>query len=227
MNDLYIAKGCRMLQYMDDRHPLFISKKALSMTESNHRQSEYPINPIFLDRWGPRAFDGQPMPESDLLTVLDASRWAPSALNVQPWRFVYVRRDSDGWDDAVALLMEGNQVWAKHAAALVFMISHTKRLSRDGNWSDNAGHAFDSGAAWMAASLQAKMLGYDTHGMGGIHKDMIAAHFNIPEEYTVEMAFAVGKHGSKESLPEELQAREIPSNRKPLNEVVFENSFKG
>ena len=197
------------------------------MTESNHRQSEYPINPIFLDRWGPRAFDGKPMPVEDLLTVLDASRWAPSALNVQPWRFIYVLRDKDGWDEAVALLMEANQVWARNAAALVFMVSHTKRLNRDGGWADNAGHAFDSGSAWMAASLQAKMLGYDTHGMGGIHKDKIAEKFDVPADYTVEMAFAIGKYGRKEDLPEALQEREAPSSRKPLSEVVFEGHFKG
>ena len=195
------------------------------MTEANHRSSEYPVDPIFLNRWAPRAFDAKPMPEADLLSILDAAHWAPSASNIQPWRFVYARRDRPGWDDAVKLLMDGNQTWAKNAAALVFSISRKKRMSSDGTLVDNGGHAFDAGAAWMAAALQAKMLGYETHGMGGIHKDRIMAYFSIPDDYAVNMAFAVGRYGSRETLPEDLRSRETPSSRRPLSEIAFENTF--
>ena len=37
---------------------------------------------------------------------------------------------------------------------------------------------------------------------------------------------AIGKRGPKESLPLELQEREIPSDRKPLEEIVMEGHFK-
>lgn len=195
------------------------------MTESNHRHSEYPIDPLFLNRWAPRAFDGQPMPKADFLTILDAAHWAPSSGNGQPWRFVYALRGTDGFDDAVGLLMDGNQVWAGNASALVFVISHAKRQSRDGTLVDNATHAFDSGAAWMAAALQAKLMGYETHGMAGIHKDRIAEHYGIPADYAVNMAFVVGKYGHKETLPEPLREREVQSTRKALAEVAFEGSF--
>ena len=39
------------------------------MTE---RLADHPIDPLFLARWSPRAYDGQPMPEADLLRILEA-----------------------------------------------------------------------------------------------------------------------------------------------------------
>jgi nitroreductase len=43
------------------------------------RTAGHPISKLFLDRWSPRAFDGQPVPRADLMTMLEAARWAPSA----------------------------------------------------------------------------------------------------------------------------------------------------
>ncbi len=54
----------------------------------NERLADHPIDPLFLARWSPRAYDARPMPEADLLRILEAARWAPSAYNYQPWRFV-------------------------------------------------------------------------------------------------------------------------------------------
>ena len=56
------------------------------------RTSDYPIEPIFLDRWSPRAYTGEPIPEAVLHTIFEAARWAPSSYNSQPWRFINARR---------------------------------------------------------------------------------------------------------------------------------------
>jgi nitroreductase len=64
------------------------------MTTSNSRTAEHVIDRQFLDRWSPRAFRSDPIPEATLLTLLEAARWAPSSYNSQSWRFVYARRDT-------------------------------------------------------------------------------------------------------------------------------------
>ena len=46
-------------------------------TSSNYRQADYPIEPSFLNRWSPRAFTGETISETELLTILEAGRWAP------------------------------------------------------------------------------------------------------------------------------------------------------
>ena len=47
----------------------------------------------------------------------------------------------------------------------------------------------------------------------------------VPDDYSVEMMFAIGKHGKIEDLPENLRADETPNDRKPLEEIIFEGKF--
>ncbi|MEN0117614.1 MAG: nitroreductase family protein [Agrobacterium cavarae] len=196
------------------------------MTTSNSRDTDHPVDPLFLDRWSPRAYDGNPMPKGDVLTILDAARWAPSASNQQPWRFVYGLNGSPEWDGFVGLLMEGNQRWAKNASALIVILSRTYNL-RDGEKKPATTHSFDAGAAWFALAMQAHKLGYHAHGMAGIFKDKIVEQLDVPEGYVVEAVVAIGKIAHKSTLPDDLAEREVPSKRLPLSEIAFEGKFTG
>ncbi len=197
------------------------------MTSSNHRQSDFNINPVFLDRWSPRSFSGEPMPKETLLTMLEAAHWAPSASNYQPWRFVYALRDTDDFDRILSVLAESNQVWAKTASALVIIFSDM--LSRKDDGSEPKpfrSHSFDAGASWAMLAMQAVYSGYCAHGMGGVDFDKAIEVLNVPQGYRAEAVVAIGKLADKSLLPEHLQAREIPSNRKPLSAVAFEGLFR-
>ena len=55
------------------------------------------IHPL-VERWSPRAYDPTAEVSTDVLrTILEAARWAPSANNTQPWRFIVARRGSDAF----------------------------------------------------------------------------------------------------------------------------------
>jgi Nitroreductase family len=54
-----------------------------------NRSSQYPILDAILHRWSPRAMSGEPISQEELMTILEAARWAPSSYNNQPWHFVY------------------------------------------------------------------------------------------------------------------------------------------
>ena len=90
---------------------------------ANGRTAENDIEPMFLHRWSPRAFTGEPIGEDVLMSLFEAARWAPSAFNLQPWRFVYARRDTPDWHRLFDVLIEYNQAWVRRASALVFVIS--------------------------------------------------------------------------------------------------------
>lgn len=196
--------------------------------QSSLRRPDHAVDPVFVSRWSPRSFVPQDMPEEDLLTILEAARWAPSAFNIQPWRFIYARRSDADFGKFVDLLMPFNQTWAHTASALVYVVSDTI-MPGSGNRPDqpSAYHTLDTGAAWSSAALQATMLGYHAHGMAVTDVDRIREGLNVPDRFKVEMVFAIGTIGSPEALSDALKQREVPSTRRPLSETAWSGRFKG
>ncbi|MFK4792235.1 nitroreductase family protein [Sphingobium sp. ZW T5_29] len=190
-----------------------------------NRQTDTALDPIFLHRWSPRAFDGSVIPAGDLRTIFDAARWAPSSFNYQPWRFLYATRDdAANWSRFVDLLMPFNALWAKEASALVIVVSETTMGAPD---KPSHSHSFDAGAAWAAIALQAHLLGYHTHGMAGIEMEKTRTELGIPDGFRIEAAIAIGRMGDPATLPEKLQEREVPSDRKSLEDIAYPGNFRG
>jgi nitroreductase len=185
------------------------------------RTTDTAIDRLFLDRWSPRAFDRSDMPEADLQTILDAARFAPSAMNHQPWRFLYARRGDENWERFLSFLVPNNRGWAQHASVLFYVVSETVMGERPSRT-----HSFDAGAAWAMLAMQASMLGYITHGMAGVDFDAVAQGLGIPESFKVEAAIALGRQGDLADLPEALQAREVPSDRKARDLIAYPGNFR-
>ena len=188
----------------------------------NSRVPEYPIEPLFLNRWSPRAMSGAGVFQGELMALFEAARWAPSSSNEQPWRFLYAQRESPSWPLFFDLLDSGNQVWCKNASVLVVVVSH-KVFERNGKPSRT--HDFDAGSAWMSLALQASLKGLVAHGMAGLDYDKARKDLGVPEDYDVEMMTAIGHPAPPETLPDKLQAKEKPNGRKKLSEIVFEGGW--
>ncbi len=190
------------------------------------RIADYAINEQFINRWSPRAFTNEPISQEPLLSFLEAARWAPSAYNSQPWRFLYARRDTPSWARYLDILNEFNRSWAQHASALVLIISKTTFAAPGSDEEKPAlWQTFDTGSAWGHLALQASISGWHTHGMAGFDKDLARRELKIPEGYALHAMVAIGKLGDKATLAEGLQAREMPSPRRPLSELAAEGDF--
>ena len=189
------------------------------------RDADPRVLPHIVGRWSPRAFDASDIAPPDLQTLFDAARWAPSAFNAQPWRFLYARRGDAHWDDFLKLLLPGNAGWAQNASALIFILSDTL-MEKPGNepapsWS----HSFDAGAAWAMMALQARALGYYSHGMTGVNFEAARVELRVPDRFRIEAAVAIGRRGDPASLPEPLQEREKPSGRNRVESFAFAGRF--
>ncbi len=196
------------------------------MTAVFNRSPEYQVAEIFLQRWSPRAFNGEAIDENTLFSLFEAARWAPSASNSQPWRFIYARRDSEHWPRFLGLLNEKNRLWAANAAALVVLVSKTTQVRRGATEaSPLRNHALDAGAAWASLAFQAEHLGWRTHAIGGFDRSRAVEELGIPDGYHVNVAIAIGRQAASETLPEEQRAREQPNGRRPLREIVTEGQF--
>ncbi|WP_368652566.1 nitroreductase family protein [Ornithinibacillus sp. 4-3] len=194
------------------------------MTETNNqRKANYKINPIYIERWSPRAYLNKEISDETLNCLFEAARWAPSAANVQPWRFIIARSDTDR-AKFLTFINDGNKKWCDKAPVLVAVTS-LKNWKVDSD-DINPTHGFDTGAAWGFLSLEAIRQGLHTHAMGGFNREKAKEVLEIPDNYDVHAIIAIGYKGEKEMLDESLQQREIPSNRKPIEEFVFEGVFR-
>jgi nitroreductase len=190
------------------------------------RQADHPVEPLFLQRWSPRAFDARPMPLADLMCLLEAARWAPSAYNIQPWRFVFAQREAACWPRWLALLDPFNADWARQASALVFLVSDRLMPARDDPPRQaSTTHRFDAGAAWAQLALQATAMGYQAHAMAGIDSAAVRAALAVPAHFEIEIGIAIGRQAGPERLPLALREREQPSARRPLTELAFAGRF--
>lgn len=189
-----------------------------------HRKAAYPIADFILNRWSPRALSSEIIEQKELMPLFEAARWAQSSYNGQPWRFLYARRDSSDWKTFFNLLVPFNQSWCKNASYLIVVISR-----KNFSWNDKPSitHSFDTGAACQNMALQGSINGLVVHGMEGFDYERARTDLHIPDNYSVEAMFAVGKKGNKKDLPPDLQAREEPSDRNPISDCIFEGVFKG
>lgn len=188
-----------------------------------NRRPDHSVDPLFLNRYSPRAMTGEELPPEDLMSLFEAARWAPSSGNNQPWRFVYARRGTPAWEKFFGLLTPGNQSWALRASVLALAVSRTVR----DNGKPAATHSFDTGAAWMSLALQARFMGLVAHGMEGYDKATAARELHLPADCVPEAMIAIGIYGLPELLPEEKRAGETPSQRRPVTEWVFEGEWGG
>jgi nitroreductase len=196
----------------------------MSTPLSSPRRPDHPVDAQFIDRWSPRAFGPETMDPAAILTILEAARWAPSASNRQPWRFVWSLRGEAGFDAVAAALVPNNRSWAAQAAALVVVASRMTAMSPEGEV-PNKTHAFDTGTAWGHLALQTHLMGYAAHAMGGFDPALLATAVMLPADHALHAVVALGRRSDPDTLPEKLREREAPNGRLPLGEVTRHGSF--
>ena len=182
-------------------------------------ETAVPVNEIIATRRSPRSFDeGAVISNEDLIGILEAARWAPSAFNGQPWRFFTGLRGDSVFSEIMSSLVEFNQLWAKNASALVLVASTVK--TADGT--DHAEYLFDCGLAVGQMVHELHDRGLITHQMAGYSKELARTALGISDDLVPVVVIAVGKQDVAEKLPEALAAREVaPRERLPLEKLVI------
>lgn len=178
-----------------------------------------PVHEFIAERWSPRSFDeGATVSEDEVVAMLEAARWAPSALNIQPWRFAIALRGSAEFEQMVSALAPGNAAWAHRASALILAATHT--LMSDGR--ANPWASYDLGLAVSLLTVQAHAMGLHVHQMGGIDRDALRSQFDLPGDVEPIVVLAVGTVAHPEQLEGSLLDREVsPRERKALEDIVI------
>jgi nitroreductase len=178
------------------------------------------ILPVILHRWSPRSFADRDVSGAELKRIFEATRWAASSYNEQPWRFLVGTRGSETYDKIFASLGDFNKGWAGSAPVLILNAASTKFLR---NGTPNRVALYDLGAAAATLSYQATALGLFTHQMAGFDGDVARKAFNIPEDYILGAVIALGYQGEPAALSNEQMIKQevAKRERKPLSEIVL------
>jgi nitroreductase len=191
------------------------------MTSTRTATTSVPVHPLLAQRWSPRGFDtAHQLADRDLDALLEAARWAPSANNSQPWRFLVSHRGDTTFSQLADLLAPGNRVWAPQASALALVVAQTTdETGRPRPWA-----LYDTGQAVAALSIQAEATGLSLHQMGGFDADAARQTFDLGPDLTPVVVLAVGRHDPAADLPEPLAARErAPRTRHPLRALLLDS----
>ena len=181
---------------------------------------EKPLSRAILERRATPSFDGRPIPADDLHRILDAGLHAPSAYNLQPWRFIVVRAheqkrrlrsacyNQPKVDEASAVIVACGDADGWRNGDLEEML----RMGRENGMPENYAEQAKAGIpaylsnhpnmpmwlnrqvmiAFTHMLLMAEALGYDTAPMEGFEQEKIHEVLKLPLSYTAVAILAIG-----------------------------------
>lgn len=186
------------------------------------------ILPLLRDRWSTRLFDpGHELSRDEVVRLLEAARWSPSAGNSQPWAFVIARRGDEAHAKLVTTLSRGNSTWVPTASVVLLSLF---RAGDDEDpsltYSDYA--PYDLGQSVAHLTVQAQSMGLSVHQFAGFDRDAATELFEVPPSWRVTTGIAIGVWADPavhEPDPSLLEREQKPRERKELAEFVFGGTF--
>jgi len=156
-------------------------------------------------------FKHDPIPEQKIQAVVNAARLAPSAENLQPWKFIVVS------DEDMKRKLAGTVTNAKPIPEAPVVIVACARLDEAvamvGGFMNS--YPVDLGMALAHLSLAATSEGLGTSWVFAFNEEKVRTLLRIPEDARVVGLTPVG-------IPE---ATEPPSGRKHLSEILAYNAY--
>ncbi|MGI5212908.1 nitroreductase family protein [Plantactinospora sp. CA-290183] len=177
------------------------------------------LSPLLATRWSPHAFDPiADLTDAEVASLLEAARWAPSADNTQPWRFLLGRRHGEAYKRILTNLTPANQRWAGRASALLLGAHATTGPA--GGPLPHA--AYDLGQAVAHLTVQATALRLHVRQIAGFDAAGLRADLELPPEVRPHVVVALGRLGDPLSLPEDLRLRELGlRRRRPVADLLL------
>lgn len=165
-----------------------------------------------------RRFLPQPVEREKILACLEAARLAPSAENVQPWRFLVVD-DVHVKQEFSAEAFSGIYTFSRFAGKAPVIVVILARLdiiaNRIGKQIQRIPfYLIDIGIAGEHMALQATELGLGACWIGWFNQRRTRKFFEIPKKYKIVCLMALG-------YPDKMPPRE--RKRKSIQEIAWFN----
>ena len=153
-------------------------------------------------RYSCRAYQDKPMEQEKLESIFEAARLAPSAKNLQDWRFVVVTDEAAKHRLAEAA---NNQRFLAKAGAIIIACSISTEVMRCGQ----AVGPIDVAIALEHIALQATALGLATCWIGSFYPEKVRPIVAIPKDVAIIELMAVGYPADSRKEPRRESLQEI------------------
>lgn len=154
-------------------------------------------------RYSVRAYQDRPVEEQKLKTVLEAGRLAPSAHNVQEWRFVVVR---DVETRKRLMAAAGNQLFVGQAPVVIACCgTNLDRVMRCGE----RAYPIDVAISISFMTLQAVEEGLGTCWIGAFQEDQVRKILGIPDSARVVEMLTLGYPADRPGAKSRLKPDQI------------------
>ena len=168
-----------------------------------------------------RRFSEKPVDREVILTCIQAARLAPSAENVQPWRFIVIDDPvvkSDFGKKAFSGIYRATQ-WALKAPVLIVLLARPDLLAnRIGSFIQKVPfYLLDMGISGEHLVLQAQEMGLGTCWIGWFDVNKTRKFFKVPKSIKICQLMAMG-------YPSPDWKRK-PHRRRPLEDLVSFNRW--
>lgn len=157
-------------------------------------QVRYQVIQPISDRFSPRHFSSEKIPNKVINSIFEAARLAPSAVNYQPWFYYWTENGSTTYDNIISCLPERNY-WAKTAPVLI-IACYLKIV--DGN--PDKYSLYDLGASVMSLVLQAQQKNYYARQIGLFNKNKLINLLNINKNHNPYIIIVLGKIGDYSNI---------------------------
>lgn len=196
----------------------------MTPTKQTSATVEHEVASLIKNRKSIRAFATTLIEKEKIQSLFEATRWAPSGINEQPWVYLYATQDQRAlWNKFFEPLGDGNKIWVQHAPLLIFSMTRKTHVR---NQAINNYALYDLGGANSLLALQAVEMGLQVRQMGGFDHAKTKTNLNIPDEYEMGVFMAVGYPGPIEQLPDQLQQRErAPRERYVQQEFTINGTW--
>jgi nitroreductase len=160
-----------------------------------------------------RAFKNRDVPAEIVEKLIDAARWAPSAGNIQPWKFIIVRKPKIKRRLVEAAL---DQVFIEEAPAVIVVCANEVRSSQGyGVRGETLYCIQDTAAAIQNIHLTAYALGLGTCWVGAFREEEAREILKIPRGIRPVAIIPVG-------YPAEAPTAR---GRRPASQIVHYETF--
>ncbi|HUI72041.1 MAG TPA: nitroreductase family protein [Spirochaetia bacterium] len=179
-----------------------------------------PLQKLILERSSIRRYAERPVPDADILSIVEAARLAPSASNGQPWRFVVVK-DQQAKKRLSDACFSGIFVRTRFAARAPVIIAlcaeRAGAVEAAKSLKDRAMYQLDCGIAGEHLVLRASELGLGTCWIGWFSRRGARRAIGAPFHVRVVSLIALGY-----PAPDIAPRRKI---RKPLDSILSLDSW--